>query len=428
MLYKHTILNVIQGIYKTSFGKIFIEPLRINKTLEYFESDMFIVYEESDHLMTDLTLNNVKYDLEHTLAFPILFLGKQKVIFDASSLSRKSGVGKVEMKKEDVVKHSSTNNKRLSVVVPIHNNGNYLKFKCFRSMKSLSCFKNLEIIFVDDGSTDKQTLRIIQDILESNDIVYKRFPNGSGSASRPRNEGVLLASTNYITYLDPDNEAIVDGYSKLLKEIESDPELDMVVGDIVREDNVKRSVISYYKKINKALKSDLISDTREALIKTNLTVQSIQGLIVNKNIIENNKLSMVEGAAGQDTLYFQELLLNCKKVKVRNDLIHSYYAYVEGSITNTVTSKFFEKFYKVEKERIKFLNETGLTEHYMRVKFNHYLKNWYFVKYSQVHVDDKMHSRNYILKIIELYDSYSNYFDDKIFQFIEGNRNINYTE
>src|SRR5699024_365154 len=308
--------------------------------------------------------------------------------------------------------------KKLSVIVPIHNNGKYLKYKCFSSLKRLKCFKDLEIIFIDDGSTDNETLRIIEDIRSTNDVVYKRFETGSGSASRPRNEGVNLASTNLITYLDPDNEAVDDGYSILLNEIHYDPELDMVVGNIIREDNEKRNSIRYSTKITKALNSDVISDPREVLIKTNLTVQSIQGLIVKKKVITENNINMVEAAAGQDTLYFQQLLLNCKKVKVVDHMIHSYYAFVEGSITNTVTHKFFEKFYKVEQERIKFLIEENLIEEYMKVKFNSYIRNWYMEKYKTVPDYDKEESYELILKIVDLYSDYSKDFSETILEFI----------
>src|SRR5699024_4232068 len=150
----------------------------------------------------------------------------------------------------------------------------------------------------------------------------------------------------------------------------NDDTLDMVVGDIVREDNNKRNAIRYSNKIKKAMKTDIIENTKETLIKTNLTVQSIQGLIVKKDIITENNILMVEGAAGQDTLYFQELLLCYCKVKVMDCMVHSYYAYVEGSVTNTVSSRFFGKFYKVEQERIKFLIREELIEYYMDIKFD----------------------------------------------------------
>jgi len=421
IMYNHTSMNVINHIFKTNLNKRFLKPLNINKTMDYFESNLYLEYSEKTNSDIYIYLDQFKYDLEMTLAFPLLFLNKYEVQYEKSLLRKSDGKGTVEIKKERVRHENYNNSKQLSVVVPIHNNGKYLKFKCFRSLKSLSCYNDLEIIFVDDGSNDKETLRIIRDICNNNNIIIKRYDEGSGSASRPRNEGIYIATTDLITYLDPDNEAVYDGYSLLLAEMKYDEELDMVVGDIVREDNIKRNVISYSTKVKRALQTDIINDTKDTLIKTNLTVQSIQGLIVKKNIIIDNNIHMVEGAAGQDTLYFQELLLHCNKVKVINQIIHSYYAFVEGSITNTVTHKFFEKFHKLEKERVKFLIETDLIEYYMRIKFNFYLKNWYFKKYKQVPEHDKRRAKQHILEIIYLYNEYQEYFDNNIISFIEEN-------
>jgi len=424
VLFGHTILNILERIYKTRLNKKFIHPHNLDSVLPYYENSVYL--NNDNNLKTDLygAMNNSRYDLESTLAFPILFLGISEVRYKESSLKLTEDIQKLDIHYNDDLTQSNTKVKKLSVIVPIHNNGKYLKYKCFSSLKRLKCFNDLEIIFVDDGSTDKETLRIIEDIRSTHDIVYKRFETGSGSASRPRNEGVYLATTDLITYLDPDNEAVDDGYSILLNEIHSDSELDMVVGNIIREDNEKRNSIRYSTKIIRALNSDIITNTREALIKTNLTVQSIQGLIVKKKIITENNIKMVEQAAGQDTLYFQQLLLNCRRVKVIDHMIHSYYAFVEGSITNTVTHKFFEKFYKVEKERIKFLIEEDLIEEYMDVKFNPYITNWYMEKLSQVEEKDYVMSCNYLIKIITLYESYINKFEDKVSIFFDSHSHL----
>ncbi|WP_462420187.1 glycosyltransferase family 2 protein [Salinicoccus sp. Marseille-QA3877] len=419
VLFKHTTLNFLENIYKTRLNEKFIHSYNLEKVLPKYESNLYLNNENK--LGSDLhgELNDSRYDLEDTLAFPILFLGMDQVTYKESFLKLTEASQELEIQYNRNLIPSVTKDKKLSVIVPIHNNGKYLKYKCFSSLKRLKCFNELEIIFVDDGSTDNETLRIVEDIRATHDIVYKRFETGSGSASRPRNEGVQLATTDLITYLDPDNEAVDDGYSVLLNEIHSDPELDMVVGNIIREDNEKRNSIRYSTKITRALNSDVITNPKEALIKTNLTVQSIQGLIVKKNIIIENNINMVEQAAGQDTLYFQQLLLNCKKVKVVDHMIHSYYAFVEGSITNTVTHKFFEKFYKVEQERIKFLIEENLIEEYMNVKFNPYIINWYMEKYKSVPVYDKKKSYELILKIVDLYSDYSKDFSETILKFIK---------
>lgn len=138
-------------------------------------------------------------------------------------------------------------NDLVSVIVPIHNNGRYLEDKCMRSLRRSSLFNRFEIIFVDDGSTDEETRHVIQRLRRKYpNIVYYRFESGSGSASRPRNKGVELASTPYITYLDPDNEAIGDGYAQLYEKLKEDSSLDMVIGNIIKEDNRKRSVFNYH--------------------------------------------------------------------------------------------------------------------------------------------------------------------------------------
>lgn len=50
--------------------------------------------------------------------------------------------------------------------------------------------------------------------------------------------------------------------------------------------------------------------------KCGLRAQSIQALIIKSQIIKDNHIRMIEGAAGQDTLFFQELMIHSKKYKL----------------------------------------------------------------------------------------------------------------
>src|SRR5699024_5963318 len=215
--------------------------------------------------------------------------------------------------------------KELSVIVPIHNNGTYLEEKCFASLKRSSVFDKMEIIFVNDGSTDPVTNKIINRLRRRHpDIVYMENEKGSGSASKPRNQGVKIASTDYITYLDPDNEATGDGYASMLEKIQ-EKNVDMVVGNIAKESNEKRNVINYTNVIKKHNNGKLyVADPQEFLVRSEMRVQSIQALIIKRQIILNNNIKMVEGAAGQDTMFYQELVLNCSSIQGINKLIHVY--------------------------------------------------------------------------------------------------------
>lgn len=418
VMYNYTIVNVLNDMFLNIKNESLINTVQLMNTDELFQRHLY--YKSSDESEYNSKFNDKLHNLEQTLLFPIVFLGYDSVYYKNSHIEGSKKM--IKTIPDFDRKNNNIKGKKLSVIVPIHNNGTYLKYKCFLSMLKLSIFDELEIIFIDDGSNDKNTLRIVNELLYYYpDIIYKRLDTGSGSASRPRNIGMKMANCDLITFLDPDNESIEDGFSHLLKEMLNDNTLDMIVGNIVREDNYKRNEINYYKKLYKVTQSDLIEDTRQALINSRLTVQSIQAFIVKKSILLDNRLTMVEGAAGQDTLFYQQLFLLCSKVKIIEHNIHSYYAYVEGSVTNTVNSKFFEKFYKVEKERVKFLESQDLMGYYMDIKFNSYFKNWYMYKYSLVNdYEDKKVAKNILNNILSLYSAYKNHVDADLMECLDG--------
>ncbi|UOB21216.1 glycosyltransferase [Macrococcus armenti] len=299
-----------------------------------------------------------------------------------------------------------TAEKRLSVIIPIHNNGIYLEDKCMASLKRSSIYDNMEIIFVNDGSTDPLTIQIINRLRRQNpSIVYYEFEAGSGSASRPRNKGAELASTPYITYLDPDNEATGDGYRILLERMQENPDIDMAIGNIIKEDNSRRSVFNYYATAKKFNNDEaLITDTHQFMKQSGLRAQSIQALLIKSEIIKDNNIKMIEGAAGQDTMFFQELMLNSRNALVVNEFIHMYYAAVNGSVTNTISKKFFDKYYKLEVERIPFLKRHGLLDSYMENRFNFYIRGWYLIRLDRIKQEDRHDAITRFLDIYHLYD------------------------
>jgi len=364
--------------------------------------------------MTDETVSMIKLSSIETLD-------------DLSTLSKGYLADDIELENNRRAPKSS---KKLSVIVPIHNNGVYLEDKCFASLRRSSIFDKMEIIFVNDGSTDEETINIINRIRRRypNHIVYKEFEQGSGSASRPRNVGIELATTPYITYLDPDNEAMGDGYGKLFARLMSDDSLDLVVGNIMKEDNVRRSTFNFANTIKKYNHNKLlINDTHQFMKESGLRAQSIQALIVKKSIIEDNNIKMVEGAAGQDTMFFQELMLYSKKVEGLNAFIHMYYASVSGSVTNTIGAKFFDKYYKLETERIPFLKQHKLLDAYMTERFNFYIKGWYMVRFDRIKPEERHEAITRFLDIYSLYDGIKRPQDIELNETIEQlKKEVNY--
>jgi glycosyltransferase involved in cell wall biosynthesis len=294
---------------------------------------------------------------------------------------------------------------KLSVIVPTYNNGEHLLNKCFNSLKRSSLFNDMEIIIVDDGSTDELTLKFIKHIASENSNVKTYFfeKGGSGSASRPRNKGFELSTSPYITYLDPDNEAINDGYYRMYQEIEG-KDYDFIVGNMVRVADTNLH-FNYYKTVvqfnNK--QEVLEGDMKDYLVRTQFKAMSIQALILKRELIADHSIEMVEGAVGQDTLFFQELLLHSKKVKAVDLDIHVYYAAVTGSMVNSISKRFFEKYLILEKVRCKAYKDYGILDDYLVKRFEYYFKNWYLEKLKKVQNDDLLESVKLLSQIFDLY-------------------------
>ena len=198
----------------------------------------------------------------------------------------------------------------------------------------------------------------------------------------------------------------------------------MVVGNIIKEDNDRRVAGKYTGTIKKYNNDRLlIENPREYLINAGMRVQSIQALIVKTSVIVDNDLIMVEGAAGQDTMFFQELVLNCNRIQGLNKFIHVYYAAVAGSVTNTVSKKFFEKYYKLEIERIPFLESYNLIDVYLKERYNFYIRKWYKPRMDRVDISERKEAIEKFFEIISLYDRFNPEYEIEVKNYFEELKN-----
>lgn len=388
----------------------------------YYIEDMVnaFKYTNSDYITKDSYLNgdgiengvqhnyiNVIKDKNKTLFWAKSFNSEQLKSFNGTfNLENGYSIDPFEVNIKELNKEKKTEKYKLSIIIPTYNNGNHLLNKCFNSLKKSSIFNDMEIIIVDDGSTDINTLNIVKNIEEkhSNVITYFFNDGGSGSASRPRNKGVEIATTEYITFLDPDNEAVNDGYRKLYETLISN-EVDMVIGNMLKVD-LKPVMLNYYKTmmLYNNNKDILTGSKKEYLMNTKFKGMSIQALLIKKDIITKNNLEQVIGAVGQDTLFFYELLLNCNRIKVINETIHIYYAAVEGSTVNSISKRYFEKAYKIEMAKYKFFKKNNLLNNYLEKRYEFYYKNWYMAKLDKCNEKEKEECRTIVKKLFEIYE------------------------
>ena len=119
-------------------------------------------------------------------------------------------------------------NPLISVIIPVYNVEKYLR-KCIESVVGQT-YKNLEIILVDDGSTDNSS-KICDDFAAKDDrIVIIHQPNAGLSSAR--NLGLDIMKGDYVSFVDSDDWIEKDMFATLLT--------------ILKEEDADIAICSYY--------------------------------------------------------------------------------------------------------------------------------------------------------------------------------------
>lgn len=142
----------------------------------------------------------------------------------------------------------------LSIVVPVYNVDKYI-IECFSSI--FDCFQNkypVEVIFINDGSTDLSEKILINQIFNLDDTIKDKVTlinQENKGLSGARNTGILYAKGKYIYFLDSDDYLHKDFFEKILPTLEADY-------DVVEFNSVKfhyennRLVEKYHQNIRSA--------------------------------------------------------------------------------------------------------------------------------------------------------------------------------
>lgn len=122
--------------------------------------------------------------------------------------------------------------KMISVIIPIYNSENYIE-RCIKSV-CRQTYKNLEIICIDDGSSDSAG-KILDECAARDRRIIAIHQTNHGE-SYARNEGLKLANGEYIAFVDCDDWLEPTMYEELMKYAEK-YDLDMVASSWYKDDD-----------------------------------------------------------------------------------------------------------------------------------------------------------------------------------------------
>ena len=109
-------------------------------------------------------------------------------------------------------------NPLLSIIVPVYNIREYLP-RCVESLRNQT-YRDLEILLVDDGSTDGTAE--LCDRLAAEDERIRVFHKENGGSSSARNLGIARAKGEYLGFVDSDDYVEPDMYERLYRAIETE--------------------------------------------------------------------------------------------------------------------------------------------------------------------------------------------------------------
>ena len=219
--------------------------------------------------------------------------------------------------------------KCLSVIVPCYNVEKYLK-RCLDSIINQT-YKNLEIICVNDGSTDN-TLSILEEYAQRDNRV-KVVNKKNGGLSSARNAGLDVASCEYITFVDSDDWLELETYEIAMKEMKDDIDFVKWGVKLVNEDDIfyvhfSRLWFDSFKLVGKF-------DVNKDVLKQ-ITIEAWDK-IFRKSIIDAHNIRFPEGLLHEDHVFFWHYALFMKKAYFIPDKLYNYYQR-KGSIVNNVRS------------------------------------------------------------------------------------------
>ncbi|MCM1506137.1 MAG: glycosyltransferase [Ruminococcus flavefaciens] len=286
-------------------------------------------------------------------------------------------------------------NRKISIIMPVYNAEKTLK----RSVESVlnQTYKNIELILVNDGSTDESG-KICLEYQKKDSRIKYLYQKNSGVSSA-RNKGIKLASSEFIAFLDADDYLDCEFCRKMLNSLNSEKSdmcicMNYNVRQYLNSDGVIEEKIETpeHKPRNKiSIKSE------EYDFYDNCSHWTVWGVLFRKKLMDNVRFK--KGLfVGEDTYFLAEIIKKARRITFLDECLVYYILGIESAshggfnskkITEISSWKKIIELYKDRKEQVKNI-KAGYAKRCIKL-----IKTYY--------VEDDNFKKNYYKKIISEY-------------------------
>ena len=217
---------------------------------------------------------------------------------------------------------SIIDNRMVSVIIPAYNVEQYVE-RCVYSVTKQT-YRNLEIILVDDGSTD--CTGIICDKLAKEDNRISVIHKTNGGLSDARNAGIDVSRGEYISFVDSDDYIASDMLEHMM--------------NAMCETDISMVVVGFWKQSGDA--REYCGPTTERVVSSEEALKDIYigheiypaswNKLYRRALFNNNRFAV--GMINEDSEIITKLLMECNRVALVSKPLYIYIIR-EGSITQS---------------------------------------------------------------------------------------------
>jgi glycosyltransferase involved in cell wall biosynthesis len=205
----------------------------------------------------------------------------------------------------------------ISVIIPIYNVEKYLK-ECLDSIVNQT-FKDIEIICIDDGSTDDAP-RILNEY-QNQDSRIKIITQENSGVSVARNNALKIACGKYVYFCDSD-DCLEETALNTMYEISEEKNLDLLIFKLIRDDERTGEIDYNYSDMPFLL--DIGKDTftyldfKDDLFKVDVTVYT---KFFKKELIIDKKFP--EGLIFEDNAFYADYILDAERIHFHDECLYT---------------------------------------------------------------------------------------------------------
>ena len=262
----------------------------------------------------------------------------------------------------------------LTVIVPVYNLENHIE-NCLDSLINQS-FDDLQILIIDDASTDK-TYNILSAYRDKNKNITLYRNSVNKGVSYCRNYGLSLVDTKYTAFLDGDDWIDSNCYSKAIQKLEKDNRIDIALWNIQTVYSKSQYLKRYFYDEENIVSSSYALKLFTRSLNSNIYISPLLGnKIIRTELITKHGIQF-HGCFYEDDIFIFKCLLFANQIQLLPNS-NLYYFQRDDSVMHSFSETVIMELFEVFPDFRNFLITNKLwtgNEHYYYSYYEKCIKN-----------------------------------------------------